>query len=182
MGWTWASLGQYTEKVTDQVASGSFASLRENVKSLKTPDYAIMVKTADFANNFTDDLTYTDQHGYEFLENSNLFGGELILSNIGSIGKVFIVPKMKTKMTLAPNSIMVRFTNDMYKDYLYYYLQSPWGYENLMAIASGAAIQKFNKTDLKTIIIPIPPLSEQSKIVQSIRKLFDIVESININI
>ncbi len=51
-----------------------------------------MVKTADFSNGFTKNLTYTDQHGYEFLSNSNLFGGELILSNIGSIGKVFIVP------------------------------------------------------------------------------------------
>ena len=91
-GWQWTSLGQYSEKVTDQVASGSFASLRANVVSFKEPDYAIMVKTADFSNNFTKNLTYTDKHGYEFLENSNLFGGELILSNIGSIGKVFIVP------------------------------------------------------------------------------------------
>ena len=47
--WEWVHLGEYAEKVTDQVASGSFASLRENVLSLKEPNYAIMVKTADFS-------------------------------------------------------------------------------------------------------------------------------------
>ena len=103
--WEWVRLGNYAEKVTDQVASGSFASLRENVPSLKEPNYAIMVKTADFSNGFTRNLTYTTKQGYEFLANSNLFGGELILSNIGSIGKCFIVPKLNCKMTLAPNSI-----------------------------------------------------------------------------
>jgi len=178
LGWTWAALGQYTEKITDQVASGSFASLRENVKSLKYPDYAIMVKTADFSNNFTDNLTYTDKAGYEFLENSNLFGGELILSNIGSIGKVFIVPKLNYKMTLAPNSVMVRFTNEVYRDYLYFYLLSPWGYDNLLSISGGAAIQKFNKTDLKTIVFPVPPLNEQHRIVEKIKSCFSIIDAI----
>ena len=181
LGWTWAALGQYTEKITDQVASGSFASLRENVKSLKYPDYAIMVKTADFSNNFTDNLTYTDKAGYEFLENSNLFGGELILSNIGSIGKVFIVPKLNYKMTLAPNSVMVRFTNEVYRDYLYFYLLSPWGYDNLLSISGGAAIQKFNKTDLKTIVFPVPPLNEQHRIVEKIKSCFSIIEAIQID-
>ena len=177
-GWQWTNLGQYSEKVTDQVASGSFASLRANVVSLKEPDYAIMIKTADFSNKFTKNLTYTDKHGYEFLENSNLFGGELILSNIGSIGKVFRVPDLKTKMTLAPNSVMVRLTNDEYRDYLYYFLQSPTGYEELKAISTGVAMLKFNKTDLKTICLPVPPLAEQKRIVETIETIFTQLDEI----
>ena len=177
-GWQWTSLGQCCEKVTDQVASGSFAALRENVLSLKEPNYAIMVKTADFSNNFTKNLTYTDKHGYEFLENSNLFGGELILSNIGSIGKVFIVPDLKTKMTLAPNSVMIRLTNNKCKDYLYYFLLSPTGYTELKAISTGVAMLKFNKTDLKTIYFPLPPLAEQKRIVKAIETIFATLDDI----
>ena len=177
-GWQWTSLGQCCEKVTDQVASGSFAALRENVLSLKEPNYAIMVKTADFSNNFTKNLTYTDKHGYEFLENSNLFGGELILSNIGSIGKVFIVPDLKTKMTLAPNSVMIRLTNNECKDYLYYFLLSPTGYTELKAISTGVAMLKFNKTDLKTIYFPLPPLVEQKRIVKAIETIFATLDAI----
>ena len=169
--WCWCRLGEYAEKVTDQVASGSFASLRENVPSLKEPDYAIMVKTADFSNGFTRNLTYTTQHGYEFLENSNLFGGELILSNIGSIGKCFIVPKLNYKMTLAPNSVMVRLTDDGLRDYLYNFILSPQGFSELNSITSGTAMRKFNKTDLKTILVPIPPVKEQQRIVSIINAI-----------
>ena len=171
-GWEWCRLGSYTEKVTDQVASGSFAALRENVPSLKDPDYAIMVKTADFANNFSSGLTYTTKHGYDFLENSNLFGGELIMSNIGSIGKIFIVPFLNHKMTLAPNSIMIRFIEEEHRDYLYHFLKSPLGYRELISITSGTAMLKFNKTDLKTIFIPIPPFHEQTCIVKAIETAF----------
>ena len=175
-GWKWVRLGDYSQKITDQVASGSFASLRANVPSLKEPDYAIMVKTADFSNGFTRNLTYTDRHGYEFLENSNLFGGELILSNIGSIGKCFIVPKLEKKMTLAPNSVMVRLIFDEQRDYLYQFILSPQGYQELVGITSGTAMKKFNKTDLKQILVPVPPLAEQKRIVAKIEELQPLID------
>lgn len=174
--WRWVRLGDYCEKVTDQVASGSFASLRENVPSLKEPDYAIMVKTADFSNGFSANLTFTTQHGYEFLSNSNLFGGELILSNIGSIGKCFIVPNLGTKMTLAPNAIMLRLADDNYRDFLFYFIQSSQGYKELVEISSGTTMKKFNKTDLKKILIPVPPLEEQHRIVAKIEELLPFVD------
>ncbi|MBR0461996.1 MAG: restriction endonuclease subunit S [Erysipelotrichaceae bacterium] len=175
--WKWVRLGEYCQKVTDQVASGSFASLRENVRSLKTPDYAIMVKTSDFANGFTENLTYTDKHGYEFLANSNLFGGELILSNVGSVGKIFIVPKLKKKMTLAPNAVMVKMVQEEGKDFLYYFLLSAQGNKELEAISTGIAVKKFNKTELKKILIPLPPASEQKRIVRKINELISIFEA-----
>lgn len=179
--WQWVRLGDYAEKVTDYVASGSFQSLRENAPSLKTKNYAILVKTADFSNGFTKNLTYTTERGYNFLENSNLYGGELILSNIGSIGKVFIVPKLNQKMTLAPNSVMIRLTEEGLRDYLYYFLLSPAGYRALDMISSGTAVKKFNKTSLKTILLPIPPVEEQRQIVCKVKELFcqlDIIDEL----
>ena len=162
------------KKITDYVASGSFASLHENVKTYDTENYAIMVKTADFANGFKKGLTYTDEQGYNFLNNSNLYGGELLLSNIGaSIGKVHRVPKLDKKMTLAPNSIML-ITNEFYiEDYLQYYFLSDEGQKALKSMETATAMPKFNKTQLKDIKIPKVELNEQikfSKVVQLIDK------------
>ena len=175
--WKWVRLGDYCQKITDQVASGSFATLRENVRSLKTPDYAIMVKTADFSNGFTRNLTYTDKHGYDFLSNSNLFGGELILSNVGSVGKCFIVPKLPCKMTLAPNAVMVRMMEEAGKEYLYHFLISSQGFMALDAISTGVAVKKFNKTELKKVLIPLPPLAEQKRIVERLVEVLKLVEA-----
>ena len=171
-GWEWCSVKDYTKKVTDYVASGSFASLKENVRYYKSPNYAILVKTKDFANNFSEDLTYTDEHGYNFLENSHLYGGELIFSNVGSVGKIFKVPKMNMRMSLAPNAIMVKFHQDEQASWFERVFQSPFGQESLRAIASATAIMKFNKTDFGKLLIPVPPVSEQKRILNAIEALF----------
>ena len=168
-------LGDICEKVTDYVASGSFAALKENVLITNEENYALMVKTADFANGFTKGLTYTDKHGYEFLHNSNLFGGELILSNIGSIGKVFKVPYLNRPMTLASNSVMLKTSDNTLRDYLYYFFLSPTGYKNLLSISSGTSMKKFNKTELKKLEVPIPEHDIQLHIVSTLDKLQSII-------
>lgn len=170
--WCWTKLGHYVDYVTDYVANGSFASLKANVKIMKEENYALMVKTQDFANGFTKSLTYTDKHGYEFLAKSALYGGELILSNIGSVGKVFRVPFLNRPMTLASNSVMVKCHNSIDYDWLYYFLISPIGFKELQSITTGTAVPKFNKTDLKTVFLPVPPLGEQQRIVNCIESLF----------
>ncbi len=166
-----ARLGDICEKITDYVASGSFAALKENVLITNEPNYAIMVKTADFSNGFTKNLTYTDKRGYDFLHNSNLFGGELILSNIGSIGKVFKVPYLGRPMTLASNTVMLKTKDDLLTDYLFHFLQSEAGYKKLMSISSGTSMLKFNKTELKNIDVPYPDRETQMKTVSNMDKL-----------
>lgn len=170
--WRWTRIGNYVDYVTDYVANGSFASLKANVSIFKDENYALMVKTQDFANGFTKSLTYTDKHGYDFLSKSTLHGGELILSNIGSVGKVFRVPYFDRPMTLASNSVMVKCYNSRDYDWMYYFLLSPIGFEELKSITTGTAVPKFNKTDLKTIPLPVPPLAEQRRIVERIESLF----------
>ena len=177
--WQTARLGDVCEKVTDYVASGSFASLKENVLITNEENYAVMVKTADFSNGFTKGLTYTDKHGYEFLHNSNLFGGELILSNIGSIGKVFKVPYLDRPMTLASNSVMIKTETDELRNYLYYFFLSDIGYEKLMSISSGTSMKKFNKTELKGLVIPIPPLETQRQIAANLDKVTHTIDLCN---
>lgn len=177
--WSYVRVGDYVKTVTDFVASGSFASLRQNVKYYKEPNYAVMVRTCDFKTDFSESLVYTDKHGYEFLSNSNLFGGELLLSNIGaSIGKVFIVPKLELRMTLAPNSIMVKFFDDTMRNYFYYLFLSTYGQNKLKEISVSSAQAKFNKTDFKQLLIPIPPLNEQLRIEKAIKEIENQINSI----
>ena len=176
-GWEWCRLNEVATSVTDFVASGSFASLRENVKYYSTKEYALLVRTKDLSCNFSNDLVYTNKHGYDFLSNSNLFGGELILPNIGaSIGKVFIVPNLNMPMTLAPNSVMIRLDDECTKSWLYNVFSSSFGYDTLWSISSSTAQGKFNKTDFRKVLVPIPPIEEQNRIVTKIKELSPYIE------
>ena len=151
--------------------SGSFADLKVNVTYLDEPDYAMLVRTADLSQKNKDVAkVYVSKQSYDFLSNSNLFGGEIILPNIGaSIGDVYMVPiDLYDKMTLAPNSIMVK---TKWCDLFYfYYFKSVCGRKSLELIGQAAAQGKFNKTELRQLRLPLPPLSEQREIVAYIEK------------
>ncbi len=175
----WTTIGEYIRTITDFVASGSFATLRQNVRYYKEPNYAILVRTQDFQNNFSKGLVYTDKHGYDFLSNSNLYGGELILPNIGaSIGKIFVVPHLDKKMTLAPNSIMLRFWESQYQPWVEFYFRSPQGQSALLSISSATAQGKFSKTDFKELLIPVPPIDEQKRICGQVNSLLATINDI----
>ena len=173
--WEWCRFDNATLYSTDYVANGSFASLRDNVKTYKSPNYALMIKTADFANNFSCDLTYTDEAGYKYLSKSELYGGELMLSNIGaSIGKAFIIPKLRIPMTLAPNSIVVKCYENTTL-FFYYLIISFYGQNLLNDFTAGTAMPKFSKTQLRNALVPIPPLTEQLRIVSKIEELLPLI-------
>ena len=150
--------------ITDYVASGSFASLAENVKYLDEPDYAMLIRTTDISGKgHSSKPVYIDKHAYEFLSNSNLNGGEIVLPNIGaSVGDAYIVPQLYERMTLAPNSIMLR---TKYCDkYYYYYFLCDAGRLSVIDISNSTAQPKFNKTAFRQIRVPVPPLPEQQAI------------------
>lgn len=164
-GWSWSRLEPVAIIITDYVANGSFASLKANVRTYKEKNYALFIRTVDFANAFQSDLSYIDKESYLFLEKSQLFGGELMLSNIGaSIGKVFKIPRLDIPMSLAPNSIMLRFINETITDFFEYVFKSFVGQNYLQLLSGGAAMPKFNKTDLRAMLVPVAPLQEQQRI------------------
>lgn len=150
--------------ITDFVASGSFESLRINVPYLDYPDYAMLVRTVDLSGKGrTAEKVYISKHSYDFLSNSNLFGGEIILPNIGaSVGDVYIVPNLYERMSLAPNSIM--FKTKQCDRYWYYYFYSEAGKQSIFDICQSTAQPKFNKTELRDIRVCIPTKNEQQAI------------------
>lgn len=172
-GWEYKDIGEIAN-VTDYVANGSFATLRENVHYLDTAGYAILVRLADYTNNFDSSrFVYIDEHAYHFLSKSKLYGGEIIMSNVGSIGKSFICPKLSMPMSLAPNSILINTSNNKF---YYYFFGSPFFQSSLKTISSQTALPKFNKTQFKKLIAPIPPLAEQEKIVGELDLLSSVIE------
>ncbi|MCI7581554.1 restriction endonuclease subunit S [Campylobacter sp.] len=176
--WQWVKLGEIVS-VTDFVANGSFATLRENVKYYNEKNYAILVRLADFTKNWDNNYIYCDKHAYDFLKKSSLKPNDIVMCNVGSLGVTFKVPDLGQPMTLAPNSILIRPLNkNILNDFLFYLFNSLFFKNSLNTIKSSTTQPKFNKTDFKTIYIPLPPKDEQEKIVKKIDELFEILEII----
>ncbi|WP_028505687.1 restriction endonuclease subunit S [Ruminococcus sp. FC2018] len=161
--WGIAKIKDIAKVVTDYVANGSFASLAENVTYRSEEDIAVLIRLVDYNNDFKGDFVFIDEHAYEFLSKSKLFGGEIIISNVGAnVGTVFRCPVLKYKMSLAPNAIMVQFNGN--DSFYYHWFKGHYGQKMLKSIVTGSAQPKFNKTNFKDMLVPVPPIEVQNKI------------------
>ncbi|MCC5930793.1 MAG: restriction endonuclease subunit S [Cyclobacteriaceae bacterium] len=153
-GWRMANILELFE-VTDYVANGSFASLAENVQYKNEPDYAVLIRLTDYNRGFNGDFVYVNEHSYNFLKKSKLFGDEIIIANVGAnAGDVFRAPYLNRPMTLGPNAIMIK--NNDFSNYLYSYLISELGQHSIKGIIAGSAQPKFNKTDFRQLEFILP--------------------------
>ena len=164
--------------ISDYVANGSFKSLAQNVKIYDNKNYALFIRNTDLKVNFTQGRKYVDEHSYNFLSKSKLYGRELIISNVGDVGSIFLCPSFEIPMTLGNNVIMIdsKETKVSYNYYLYYFFLSAEGQYLIDGITGGSAQPKFNKTDFKNSLIKLPSKEDILEFNDKIIPMYDIIE------
>lgn len=175
MGWKRDILSNVCETVTDFVAAGSFADLRENVQYIDTPDYAQLIRTVDLKNGFLKKaFIYVNKHAFDYLWRVNLNKEAIILPNVGvNCGEVYYVnPSLLpySNNVLGPNSIMVRSNHENHI-YLSYFFQSPYFHSQIKQITNAVGQPKYNKTELKKLYVIVPPLSLQQEFANKIEAI-----------
>jgi len=175
MGWIpkgWASdTVKELANVTDYVANGSFASLKENVTLSDDPEYALYIRTTDYKNDFSlAKAKYVNKQSYDFLKKSILEGYEVIISNVGDTGTVFRPPVwLNQPMTLGSNAIAIK--NEDMSNFLQYYFSSYFGQYQISSIVGGSAQPKFNKTDFRALAVYFGSLELVSKFEEACQPL-----------
>lgn len=153
-GWQVKAVGDQVN-VTDYVANGSFAALKENVTLLDVPAYALYVRTTDYNSGFSGGFRYVDKSAYDFLSKSSLDGSEVIISNVGDVGTVFRPPKwLGLPMTLGSNAVALKSPG--MSAYLYFHFSGPLGQHDIQSIITGSAQLKFNKTNFRALRLLVP--------------------------
>ena len=174
-GWRVESIGKLQLIVTDYVANGSFASLKDNVKLYQEEEYAYFIRNTDLKSGKFG--VYVDKHSYEFLSKSRLYGGEIIISNVGDVGSVFLCPRLNKPMTLGNNIIMVKSEDAALNTYLYLLFRCSFGQGLIRSITGGSAQPKFNKTDFKSLKIIIPSSTILANYVDNLLQMINIIEA-----
>ena len=141
------------------------------------PNYAYFIRNTDLKSGSF--KVFVDENSYRFLSKSTLYGGEIIISNVGDVGSVFLCPKLNKPMTLGNNVIMLRPEQDNLKYYLYVWFKWLYGQSLIQGIKGGSAQPKFNKTDFKNlpIFLPTDDLLEQFQ--QMVKPIFELIEKNN---
>ena len=170
----WKELGEVCDTVTDFTAAGSFASNAKNVKYILEASFAQLVRTTDLKSGFKgNNFVYVDEHAFNYLYRVNLDQESLVMPNVGNCGEIYYIEPENLPYennVLGPNALLVRSSKENNR-YLFHLFQSGQFQNELAKITSNTGQTKYNKTNLKKIRIPIPPLEIQEKIVQILDKM-----------
>lgn len=170
--WETKEFGEVISTLTDYHANGSYQILKKNVKLKETKDFAWMVRSTDFENNFENDFRFIDEKGYNFLNKSKVFGGEIIMSKIGNAGNVYLMPRIEIPCSLAMNLFLIRLNErKAAPEFVFHYLKSYAGEFQIKSRLQGATTKTITKDNVRNIIIPLPSLKEQQLIVRQLDAL-----------
>ena len=166
--WKWVRLGDITSKLTDgshnpppNTGSGYPVISAKNVK-----DGLITFSNVD---------RFTDDEGFE-KENprTNIIKGDIIMGIIGgSIGNVAVYTH-ETRVIAQRSIAIMRFLISI--DFSRILLESPLIQNELMISTSGSAQGGVYLGTLKNLLIPLPPLAEQKRIVEKLEQLLPLCE------
>ena len=106
------------------------------------------------------------------------------VTSIENIGKLALIEKTYSNVTAGGFVFIIRpcFSSSRFAKYLLYALQSSYFNKQLKAITkkSGQAFYNLGKERLIQLILPIPPIKEQERIVNEIEKFIPLINEYNL--
>ena len=143
----------------------------------KTP--YVYLRVSDMKSNTIqlDDLKYIDQEVFEQIKNYTINSTDLYLTIAGTIGSVGIIPEVVNGMNLTENAAKLT-SIACNKEYLLYALQSSIAQDHFTSRFHQVAQPKLSIETANKTPVPLPPLSEQRRIVAKIEELFNLLDQI----
>jgi type I restriction enzyme S subunit len=160
--WMWCRLGE----ICDRIHYGFNASAKPNNTGVR------LLRITDIQENAVDWNTvpgcdYTENDLENYLLNEN----DIVIARTGgTIGKTFLVKNIPLKALFASYLIRAIPSNTVFPEYLKFFMESPVYWKQLYDSAGGAAQPNVNGTSLSNLVVPLPPLSEQKRIVAEIER------------
>ena len=105
-----------------------------------------------------------------------VYKGNLLLTNSMSFGRPYI---LQIDGCIHDGWLVLSdLTSSCYIDFLYYLLSSPLAYQQFAKIVSGSVVKNLNSNKAALCLIPLPPTSEQKRVVEIIKKIISIASFI----
>ncbi len=166
--WPIVNIIDIIEKGKNALKAGPFGSaLKKDCyveKGYKIYGQEQVINGNPFIGNY-----YVDETKYKELESCKIQEGDILISLVGTVGKVLILPKGVKEGIINPRLIKITLNQQIYDaKFFKYYFESSKVKSFYKINASGTTMDVLNIGIIKQIPFPLPSLPEQQRIVQEI--------------
>lgn len=156
-------------------------------KGYKTSDLResgpIVFSGTEIKSNYHIDLDgvkHLTQEKYDESPEIMLKDKDVLVATRGSLGEIAIYRKEYGPATINPSLVILSEFKGV-PEFLYYYLVSKPGQENLLSIASGSSVPAIYQADIRKLEMPFPNFNEQLAIVEVLSSLDDKIDLLHRN-
>jgi type I restriction enzyme, S subunit len=175
--WAWVRLEQITDLSYNAIRRGPFGSAITKEMFVPKGENTYKVyeqKNAIQQNAFLGDY-YISEEKYNSLISFRVLPGDIIVSCAGTIGKTFIIPDDAPAGIINQALLKIRLNNSVIDNEYFLYLFEALLLKHIHQTAKGSAIKNMVSVDYlkKTLLIPLPPIMEQKRIVEKLNFILD---------
>lgn len=181
-GWCNIKLGDISSLITKQTGFDYSNTIKPNLVEVKIDGSIPMIQTKNFKGKSFDFDTdyYIPLKVAERFPNIMLKEKCMLLSIVGaSVGNVGIYDEDRLGIIGGAICKVVLLDESLY-DYVYYFLKSPQGHDEIRKNFKSTAQGTITVQDVREIQIPLPPLSEQKRIVAKLEEVMGKIENMMI--
>lgn len=165
--WVWVRLGSLADvKGGKRLPKGTTFS--ENI----TKHPYIRVTDFNAIGVSLEGLKYIDEDVYEKISRYTISSDDIYVSIAGSIGKVGIIPSCIDGANLTENAAKITNIKGINQKYLCLFLKSEFAQYQMRSATIATTQAKLALFRIESLTFPLPPLSEQQRIVERIEELF----------
>lgn len=165
-GWELKRLKYLLASNKNALKAGPFGSQLKGTELDRNGKYKVYNQRTVLDNDFTSGTDFINDEKYASLKDFTVFSNDILLTTRGTIGKCVIVPDGIETGVLHPCLIRVQLNNAIVlNEWLELYInQSGLFGENVQYNSNATTIEVIYTYTLKEVVIPVPPLSEQTAI------------------
>ncbi|CCX38318.1 type I restriction modification DNA specificity domain protein [Clostridium sp. CAG:1013] len=132
------------------------------------------IRVTDFDNESIsiENVKYIDCDTHMMIKNYTISSADIYISIAGTIGKVGIIPEELEGANLTENAAKITDINGAYQLYLMLFLKSEVAQNQMKDSTISTTQPKLALFRIEDILLPLPPLSEQLRVVDRIENLF----------
>jgi type I restriction enzyme S subunit len=181
-GWKWSLITDLIEKNKHALKAGPFGSSLKKEFYVKD-GYKIYGQEQVIIDNPYYGNYYVNEEKYEELSSNKVKPFDVLISLVGTVGKVLILPEDCSKGIINPRLIKISLDSNIYlPKFFKYYFESSTVKSFYSSKAQGTTMDVLNLSIIKTIYFPLCPLPEQNAIVAEIESRLSVCDKIEVTI
>jgi type I restriction enzyme, S subunit len=180
-GWKFCSLEQIRANKPHAIKAGPFGSALTK-KCYTQNGYKIYGQEQVIRGDAEYGDYYIGEEKFQELKACAVASGDLLISLVGTIGKVLVVPETFAKGIINPRLVKISLHPDIYPRYLAAYLASDLAMRMLRDKSHGGTMEILNLRMLRELPIPLPPQPEQYEIIRRVKSLVTIADAIELHV